>query len=98
MTSARTFDIRIVAKAGETTFTSINKEEYDPVEQFLTSKKIRIKNEMNEGDVIMAAPIDEDSDEEMGDGSDESDSGGKSKPVRINMDDEDSEEGQSRIL
>ena len=96
MTSARTFDIRVVVKAGpvsEFTFTSINKEEYDPVEQFLTSKKIRIKNEMNEGDVIMAAPLDDDSDEEMGDGSSDSDAGSHAKPVRINMDDEDSEEG-----
>lgn len=44
MTSARTFDLKIVPNAGaETTFSSINKEEHELVENFLKSKKLRVK-------------------------------------------------------
>ncbi|KAG8944167.1 FACT complex subunit [Tulasnella sp. 424] len=72
MASARTFDIRVVTKAGpvsEVAFTSINKEEFEPVEDFLKAKKIRTKNEINE-DAVLAATVleDDDSDEDMASG------------------------------
>jgi len=63
-TAARTFDLKIVTKSGpEYTFTSINKEEHEVTEGYLREKKIKVKNEMMEGELIMAGEIDED--EEM---------------------------------
>lgn len=71
-------------------FTSINKEEFEPVESFLTSKKIRTKNEISDGDVLMKAVVLEDSDDEdMGDDSDDS----RPKRKGGDFDDEDSEVG-----
>ncbi|KAG9035886.1 FACT complex subunit [Tulasnella sp. JGI-2019a] len=96
MTSARTFDIRIVTKSGamtEVTFTSINKEEFDPVEEFLKAKKLRTKNEINDGDVLMAATaLDDESDEDMGGSDNDSDA----KPAKkiMNGEDDDSEEDE----
>ncbi|KAG8884370.1 FACT complex subunit [Tulasnella sp. 331] len=98
MTSARTFDIRIVTKSGamtEVTFTSINKEEFDPVEEFLKAKKLRTKNEINDGDVLMAATaLDDESDEDMGSAG--SDNNSDAKPVKkiANGEDDDSEEDE----
>ncbi|KAI8994226.1 structure-specific recognition protein-domain-containing protein [Trametes punicea] len=63
-TAARTFDLKIVTKRGpEYTFTSINKEEYDHLNSYLQEKKVKTKNEMMEGELLMAA--DDDDDEEM---------------------------------
>ncbi|EIM86039.1 SSrecog-domain-containing protein [Stereum hirsutum FP-91666 SS1] len=64
--AARTFDLKIVTKSGpEYTFTSLNKEEHEPVDAFLKEKKVRVKNEMMpDGDLLMAG-ADDDSDEEM---------------------------------
>lgn len=94
MASARTFDIRVVTKSGpvsEVAFTSINKEEFEPVEDFLKAKKIRTKNEINEDAVLAATSMvdDDDSDESMASGSE--DDRPRKKP---NFDeDEDSEAG-----
>lgn len=45
--AARTFDLKIVTKEGpEHNFTSINKEEHEPLEAYLKDKKIKVKNEM----------------------------------------------------
>ncbi|KAH9841764.1 SSrecog-domain-containing protein [Rhodofomes roseus] len=63
-TAARTFDVKIVTKSGpEYTFTSINKEEHEGTEAYLKEKKVKVKNEMMEGELIMAGVDDED--EEM---------------------------------
>ncbi|KAF8333409.1 uncharacterized protein EI90DRAFT_2916773, partial [Cantharellus anzutake] len=90
MASARTFDIKVLTKGGqETTFSSINKEEHELIETFLRSKKLRIKNEMNE-EILVAAQLD-DSDDDM-----ESDTESVEAPKRgPRVDaDEDSEEGR----
>lgn len=94
MTSARTFDLKIVPKDGaETTFSSINKEEHEIVETFLKAKKLRVKNEINDDMLLSGAAVaqlDDDSDEEMGSAA--SSDGGKGKKA-VNMMDDDSEEG-----
>ncbi|KAF8321969.1 structure-specific recognition protein-domain-containing protein [Cantharellus anzutake] len=90
MASARTFDIKVLTKGGqETTFSSINKEEHELIETFLRSKKLRIKNEMNE-EILVAAQLD-DSDDDM-----ESDTESVEAPKRgPRVDaDEDSEEDE----
>ncbi|KAJ3552977.1 hypothetical protein NM688_g3870 [Phlebia brevispora] len=62
-TAARTFDLKIVTKSGpEYTFTSINKEEHEVTEAYLKEKKVKVKNEMMEGELIMGI---DDEDEEM---------------------------------
>ncbi|TFY78959.1 hypothetical protein EWM64_g5046 [Hericium alpestre] len=62
--AARTFDMKIVTKSGpEYTFTSINKEEFEPTDAFLKDKKVRVKTDMlSEGEILRAV---EESDEEM---------------------------------
>lgn len=68
MASARTFDLKIQVGGSETTFSSINKEEHELVESFLKSKKLRVKNEINDDMLTGAIPQlddDEDSDEDM---------------------------------
>ncbi|KAI0357507.1 SSrecog-domain-containing protein [Trametes cingulata] len=89
-TAARTFDIKIVTKRGpEYTFTSINKEEYDHVNTYLQDKKVKTKNEMMEGELIMAA--DDDEDEEM---QSVASSGEEVPKPRLGGDDDDSEEDE----
>ncbi|KAI9058117.1 SSrecog-domain-containing protein [Trametes sanguinea] len=89
-TAARTFDLKIVTKQGpEYTFTSINKEEYDHVNGYLQEKKVKTKNEMMEGELIMAA--DEDEDEEM---QSVASSGEEVPKPRLGGDDDDSEEDE----
>lgn len=85
--AARTFDLRIVSKSGpEVTFTSINKEEHDPIENYLTSKKVRTKNEMADLDLIGAvAAVDSDDDEMQSVASDGSE---RPKPRAVDEDDE----------
>lgn len=92
MASARTFDLKVITKSGpEITFTSINKEEHEPVEEYLKSKKLRVKNEMNDEMLGVVAQLD-DEDEEMQ--SVASDGDAAPKPRLMNGDDdEDSEEG-----
>ncbi|KAI0736325.1 SSrecog-domain-containing protein [Fomitopsis betulina] len=91
-TAARTFDLKIVTKTGpEYTFTSINKEEHEGTEVYLKEKKVKVKNEMMEGELIMAGEDDDDDDAEMQSVA----SSGEEvpKPRGIN-DDEDSEEDE----
>jgi structure-specific recognition protein 1 len=91
MASARTFDLKIVLKMSpEIVFTSINKEEHELVEEFLKSKKLRVKNEMND-DMAAVAALDSDSDEEMQSVASDGEDAPKPRPATGN--DEDSEEG-----
>lgn len=48
--SARTFDMRVISNTGSSdhVFTAINKEEVGPISQFLASKNVRLKNEMED--------------------------------------------------
>ena len=93
-TAARTFDLKIVTKSGpEYTFTSINKEEHEVTENYLKEKKVRVKNEMMEGELLMGV---DDEDEEM---QSVASSGEEApKPRRGADDDEDSEEGWCSML
>ncbi|EKM51652.1 uncharacterized protein PHACADRAFT_177070 [Phanerochaete carnosa HHB-10118-sp] len=90
-TAARTFDLKIVTKSGpEFTFTSINKEEHEVTEEYLKEKKVKVKNEMMEGELIMG--VDDDDDEMQ---SVVSDGEEAPKPRTGGLDDdEDSEEGE----
>lgn len=91
MASARTFDLKIVLKMSpEIVFTSINKEEHELVEEFLKSKKLRVKNEMND-DMAAVTALDSDSDEEMQSVASDGEDAPKPRPATGN--DEDSEEG-----
>ncbi|KIK26758.1 hypothetical protein PISMIDRAFT_635670 [Pisolithus microcarpus 441] len=88
-TAARTFDLKIITKGGpELTFTSINKEEHEPVESYLKDKKIKLKNEMVP-DVDLLAVGAGDSDEEM---QSVASSGDERPRPRVGGDDDDSEE------
>ncbi|KAH7885252.1 SSrecog-domain-containing protein [Phlebopus sp. FC_14] len=90
--AARTFDLKIVTKSGpEYTFTSINKEEHEPVETYLKDKKVKLKNEMvPDVDMILAAGGG-DSDEEM---QSVASSGDERPKPRVGGDDDDSEEDE----
>lgn len=89
MSTVRTFDLKVKTKTGpETVFSSINKEEHEPIETYLKSKKVRVKNEMND-DVLMVAAL-SDEDEEMQSVA----SSGEERPKPRRMDeDDDSSEG-----
>ncbi|KAG8774406.1 FACT complex subunit, partial [Serendipita sp. 397] len=67
MASGKTIDLRIEPKAGsDVTFSSIAKGEKDQIEEFLTSKNIRVKTEA--ADEAMAVDLgsdDDDDDEDM---------------------------------
>ncbi|KAF8754913.1 FACT complex subunit SSRP1 [Rhizoctonia solani] len=78
--SARTFDLKVISKTGpEVTFTSINKEEHDPIENYLTSKK------MADPDLLGAVVEDSDDDEMQSVASDGSE---RPKPRAMDSDDE----------
>lgn len=63
MASAKTIDLRIEPKAGsDVTFSSIGKAEKEYIEDFLASKKVRVKTEAV--DEVMAVDLGSD-DEEM---------------------------------
>ncbi|TCD61214.1 FACT complex subunit [Steccherinum ochraceum] len=86
-TAARTFDLKIVTKSGpEYSFTSVNKEEHEITESYLREKKVKVKNEMMEGELIMAV---DDDDEEM---QSVASSGEEAPKPRLGGDDDDSEE------
>jgi structure-specific recognition protein 1 len=99
--SAKTFDMRVVSKTDNVdhVFSAISKEEVQPISNFLQSKNVRLKNEMEE--VMDIEPISDD-DEEDDDVSipseDERPKKSKDKtskkPARANNDDDD-ESGQS---
>ncbi|KAH7336961.1 FACT complex subunit POB3 [Rhizoctonia solani] len=89
--SARTFDLKVVSKTGpEVTFTSINKEEHDPIENYLTSKKVRTKNEMADLDLLGAAVGGDSDDDEMQ--SVASDGSERPKPRAMDSDDDSAED------
>ena len=91
MTSSRSFDLSIVTKTGpEYTFTSINKEEHEALETYLKEKKIRVKSQMNDADLAMAALEDDDDDDDM---QSVVSSEGEVVVKSRNDDDEDTEEG-----
>jgi len=85
--------LKIEQRSGpEYTFSSIAREEHEGIETFLKAKKVRVTNEMADGDAIMAAAGD-DSEEESEEESDDE------KPAKVRTgDDEDSEEGLLYIL
>lgn len=88
--AARTFDLKIVTKSGpEYTFTSINKEEHEVTESYLKEKKVKVKNEMMEGELLLAAEDDED--EEM---QSVASSGEEAPKPRLGHEDDDSEEDE----
>ncbi|CAE6458340.1 unnamed protein product [Rhizoctonia solani] len=89
--SARTFDLKVVSKTGpEVTFTSINKEEHDPIENYLTSKKVRTKNEMADLDLLGTAVGPDSDDDEMQ--SVASDGSERPKPRAMDSDDDSAED------
>ncbi|KEP54311.1 FACT complex subunit POB3 [Rhizoctonia solani 123E] len=89
--TARTFDLKIVSKTGpEVTFTSINKEEHDPIENYLTSKKVRTKNEMADLDLLGTAVGPDSDDDEMQ--SVASDGSERPKPRAMDSDDDSAED------
>ncbi|CAO1613041.1 unnamed protein product [Parajaminaea phylloscopi] len=100
VTSSKTFDMRVNTRSGaEHTFASINREEHDRLNAHFAERKLRIKNEMNESELGVAAAaalLDDDSDVEMDDG--DSDGGArksKKKAARTKAagdDDDDDEE------
>ncbi|KAG6332186.1 hypothetical protein ID866_6901 [Astraeus odoratus] len=91
-TAARTFDLKIITKNGpEYTFTSINKEEHEPVESYLKDKKLKLKNEMVPDVDMLAAGAGDDSDEEM---QSVASSGDERPRPRLGGDDDDSEEDE----
>ncbi|KAG5646520.1 hypothetical protein DXG03_003287 [Asterophora parasitica] len=97
--AARTFDLKIVTKSGpEHNFTSINKEDHEPVETYLKDKKVKVKNEMvPDADLLLAAAAgdDDDDDDDMQSViSDDGPARAKSKPSKGGFDDEDSEEDE----
>lgn len=93
--AARTFDLKIITKSGpEHSFTSINKEDHEPVETYLKEKKIRVKNEMvPDADLLLAAAAgdDDDDDDEM-QSVESDDDRPRVKQSKGGMNDEDSEE------
>ena len=89
--SSRTFDLIVTTKGGpEHTFSSINKEEHEGVQEYLQGKKLRVKNKMAE-DLIVPA-LDDDDDEMQSVAS----SGEEVPKPRAGDDDEDSEDGTSQ--
>ncbi|GAA5985603.1 hypothetical protein JCM10908_007037 [Rhodotorula pacifica] len=87
--SARTFDLSIrlkdsssVAGGGPLVFSALSKEELQTITDFLSMKKIKLKNEMEELAQVEAAVLDVSSDEDeamASDDEDDSDDGGRSR-------------------
>ncbi|KAF9468632.1 structure-specific recognition protein-domain-containing protein [Collybia nuda] len=92
--AARTFDMKIVTKSGpEHNFSSINKEDHEPVESYLKDKKVRVKNEMiPDADLLLAAAAGDDDDDDMQSVS--SDDGPPRIKASRGLDDEDSSEDE----
>ena len=88
--AARTFDLKIVTKSGsgDLTFTSVNKEEHEAVTAYLQDKKVKTKNEMMEGELILGGDDEDDEMQSVASSGEEA-----PKPRRGGDDDDDSEEG-----
>jgi structure-specific recognition protein 1 len=94
--SSRTFDLKIVTKTGpEYAFTSMNKEEHEPVEAYLKDKKVKVKQEVvPDADLMLVAAVGDDEDEDDEDmRSVNSDNSGRRTKSRRNNDDESEEDG-----
>ncbi|KAG6878509.1 hypothetical protein C0993_005439 [Termitomyces sp. T159_Od127] len=94
--AARTFDLKIITKSGpEHSFTSINKEDHEPVENYLKEKKIKVKNEMvPDADLLLAAAAGDDDDDDEMQSVESDDDRPRVKQSKGGMDDEDSEEDE----
>ncbi|RUP49022.1 hypothetical protein BC936DRAFT_143450 [Jimgerdemannia flammicorona] len=81
--SSRTFDLKFNMKGGTTTyqFSSINREEYANLEEFLKLKKIKMKSDLNEDAPVTYNEMDIDEDEDETGGVD-----GKRKRRRTEVD------------
>lgn len=96
--SAKTFDMRVVSKteAADHVFSSISKEEVQPISAYLTSKNVRLKNEMD--DAMDVDPISDDDIEEDDDASisseDEKPRKKDKKPVAKARDDDEQSESE----
>ena len=65
--SSRTFDMKFHMKGGnDIQFSSINREEYANMEDFLRQKRIKVKSVQNEETIISYAELDEELDEDEG--------------------------------
>ncbi|KAG6833448.1 hypothetical protein H0H87_006814 [Tephrocybe sp. NHM501043] len=94
--AARTFDLKIITKSGpEHSFTSINKEDHEPVETYLKDKKIKIKNEMvPDADLLLAAAGADDDDDDDMQSVDSDDRAPRIKQSKGSFDEDDSEEDE----
>ncbi|KAG5719278.1 FACT complex subunit POB3 [Termitomyces sp. T112] len=92
--AARTFDLKIITKSGpEHSFTSINKEDHEPVETYLKDKKIKVKNEMiPDADLLLAAAAGDDDDDDEMQSVDSDEDRPRVKQSKSGLDDDDSEE------
>lgn len=65
--SSRTFDMKFHMKSGsDVQFSSINREEYSSLEDFLRQKNIKVKSENVQETVMSYVEIDDDDDDTMG--------------------------------
>ncbi|BEI91597.1 uncharacterized protein CcaverHIS019_0404170 [Cutaneotrichosporon cavernicola] len=102
--SARTFDMRVLASDGpDHVFSAISKEEAGPISQFLSSKNVRLKNEMDELEATDKMDMDDLSDDDDDVSIMSEDEGRKKKkkkpqqqqaPVRRPVDEEDESEDE----
>lgn len=84
VSGSRTFDLRFVMKGGnDYQFSSINREEYQNLEEFIKGKKIKVKNEMAEEAAVIAA---------LEDALDADDSDAEVLPSKVRGADEDEDE------
>ncbi|KAK4049309.1 FACT complex subunit [Microbotryomycetes sp. JL201] len=90
--SARTFDLAVRTKADSSSivFSALNKEELRAIEGFLTAKKLRVKNEMEELAAVEAAVLGDDDDDDDDDDDMSVDEDSKAKTGLMD-EDEDSE-------
>ncbi|KAK9457936.1 hypothetical protein V1511DRAFT_485233 [Dipodascopsis uninucleata] len=64
VSASRTFDVTIAMRSGVShQFANINREEQSPIEQYLKSKGIKIKNDLVEDQSFLAAALGSDSDD-----------------------------------
>ncbi|SCV68203.1 BQ2448_324 [Microbotryum intermedium] len=93
--SARTFDLLIRLRGDPDhpiVFSALNKEELQPIEDFLRMKKIKIKNEMDEMAAVEAAVLGVDDSDEDQDDDDDEDGDVKMKKVKGGQGEEDDDE------
>ncbi|KAL7420413.1 FACT complex subunit [Cryptotrichosporon argae] len=94
--SARTFDMRVVSKseAPDYVFSSISKEEVEPISTYLQSKGVRLKNEMDDAMDVDDVGLGSDDDDDDASIPSEDDKKGKKKEAKkpaAKRDDDDDE-------